>query len=147
MNRLRAVADWLERILRAILWALEQRLAIAALALLAAIVVVAILWWQSSDEVRNFGLLAGGVVAVALAIWRSRVAERQADTAEATRLDARFELGLRMLQDEREAIQLDGLSILEQLLAEYPDAYGSQIVELIDRHLTSQHIGDTDGNL
>ena len=147
MSRLRAVADWLERILRAILWALEQRLAIAALALLAAIVVVAILWWQSSDEVRNFGLLAGGVVAVALAIWRSRVAERQADTAEATRLDARFELGLRMLQDEREAIQLDGLSILEQLLAEYPDAYGSQIVELIDRHLTSQHIGDTDGNL
>ena len=147
MNRLRAVADWLERILRAILWALEQRLAIATLALLAAIVVVAILWWQSSDEVRNFGLLAGGVVAVALAIWRSRVAERQADTAEATRLDARFELGLRMLQDEREAIQLDGLSILEQLLAEYPDAYGSQIVELIDRHLTSQHIGDTDGNL
>ena len=52
-----------------------------------------------------------------------------------------------MLQDEREAIQLDGLSILERLLAEYPDAYGSQIVELIDRHLTSQHIGDTDDNL
>ena len=147
MNRLRAVADWLERILRAILWALEQRLAIAALALLAAIVIVAILWWQSSDEVRNFGLLAGGVAAVALAIWRSRVAERQADTAEATRLDARFELGLRMLQDEREAIQLDGLSILERLLAEYPDAYGAQVVELIDRHLTSQHIGDDNDDL
>ena len=146
MSRLRAVPDWLERILRAILWSLEQRLAIAAFALLAAIVVVAILWWQSSDEVRNFGLLAGGVVAGALAIWRSRVAERQADTAEAARLDARFELGLRMLQDEREAVPIDGLRILQRLADEYPDSYGVQIAEMFDRRSEGTSEGDFDGH-
>ena len=139
-----AAADWPERALRVVLWRLEARLASTTIALLAVIAVVAAVWWESSDEVRNFGLLAGGVVAVALAIWRSRVAERQAETAEAARLDAQFELGLRMLQDERENIQLDGLAILERLFAEYPEAYGARIVELMDRRLEQRREGDVD---
>ena len=144
MTRLRAAADWPERALRALLWLLEARLAATTVALLAVIAVVASFWWDSSDEVRNFGLLAGGVVAVALAIWRSRVAERQAATAEATRLDAQFELGVRMLQDERETIQLDGASILDRLLAEYPEVYGPLIVELLDRRRDPQRGADAD---
>ena len=144
MRRLRAAADWPERALRVVLWRLEARLASTTVALLGVIAVVAAVWWESSDEARNFGLLAGGVVAVALAIWRSRVAERQAETAEAARLDAQFELGLRMLQDERENIQLDGLAILERLFAEYPEAYGTLIVELMDRRLEQRREGDVD---
>ncbi len=144
MRRLRAAANWPERALRVVLWRLEARLASTTVALLGVIAVVAAVWWESSDEVRNFGLLAGGVVAVALAIWRSRVAERQAETAEAARLDAQFELGLRMLQDERENIQLDGLAILERLFAEYPEAYGALIVELMDRRLEQRREGDVD---
>ena len=133
MTRLRAWADWPERALRAVLWRLEERLALTTAALLILIVIVAVLWWDSSDAVRNFGLIAGGVAAGALAIWRSRVAERQAATAERARLDARFELGLRMFQDRREIIRLDGLAILGRLLDEYPAEYGEQIVELLDR--------------
>lgn len=144
MRRLRAAADWPERALRALLWRLEARLAVTTVALLAVIAVVAVFWWDSSDEVRNFGLLAGGVVAVALAIWRSRVAERQAATAEAARLDAQFELGLRMLQDERESIQIDGMSVLRRLFAEYPDAYGELIVEVMDRRLDRLREGVAD---
>ncbi len=134
MTRLRAAADWPERTLRALLSWLEERLAATVVALLGLIAAVAVLWWDSSDEVRNFGLLAGGIVAVALAIWRSRVAERQATTAEAARLDARFELGLRMLQDERERVRLDGLAVLGQLLDEYPEEYGRQVVGTMDRY-------------
>ena len=133
MTRLRAAADWPERALRAVLWRLEDRLALTTAALLIIIVIVAVLWWDSSDAVRNFALIAGGVAAGALAIWRSRVAERQAATAERARLDARFELGLRMFQDRQEIIRLDGLAILGRLLNEYPAEYGEQIVELMDR--------------
>lgn len=144
MRRLRTAADWPERALRALLWRLEARLAVTTAALLAVIAVVAVFWWDSSDDVRNFGLLAGGVVAVALAIWRSRVAERQAATAEAARLDAQFELGLRMFQDEREMVRMDGLAVLRRLLAAYPEAYGAQIVDVLDRRLGEQRDGDTD---
>ena len=133
MTRLRTAADWPERALRAVLWRLEDRLALTTAALLVVIVIVAVLWWDSSDAVRNFALIAGGVAAGALAIWRSRVAERQAATAERARLDARFELGLRMFQDRQEIIRLDGLAILGRLLNEYPAEYGEQIVELMDR--------------
>ena len=144
MRRLRTAADWPEQALRALLWRLEARLAVTTAALLAVIAVVAVFWWDSSDEVRNFGLLAGGVVAVALAIWRSRVAERQAATAEAARLDAQFELGLRMLQDEREMVQLDGMSMLDRLLAEYPDTYGPLIADVMDRRLDRLGEGGAD---
>ena len=133
MTRLRTAVDWPERALRAVLWRLEDRLALTTAALLIIIVIVAVLWWDSSDAVRNFALIAGGVAAGALAIWRSRVAERQAATAERARLDARFELGLRMFQDRQEIIRLDGLAILGRLLNEYPAEYGEQIVELMDR--------------
>ncbi len=133
MTRLRTAADWPERALRAVLWRLEDRLALTTAALLVVIVIVAVRWWDSSDAVRNFALIAGGVAAGALAIWRSRVAERQAATAERARLDARFELGLRMFQDRQEIIRLDGLAILGRLLDEYPAEYGEQIMELMDR--------------
>ena len=145
MTRLRAAADWPERALRALLSWLEERLAATVVALLGLIAAVAVLWWDSSDEVRNFGLLAGGIVAVALAIWRSRVAERQATTAEAARLDARFELGLRMLQDERERVRLDGLAVLGQFLDEYPEEYGRQVVRTMDRYRAAPLEGDDNG--
>lgn len=145
MTRLRAAADWPERALRALLSWLEERLAATVVALLGLIAAVAVFWWDSSDEVRNFGLLAGGIVAVALAIWRSRVAERQATTAEAARLDARFELGLRMLQDERERVRLDGLAVLGQLLDEYPEEYGRQVVRTMDRYRAVPLEGDDNG--
>ena len=145
MTRLRAAADWPERALRALLSWLEERLAATVVALLGLIAAVAVFWWDSSDEVRNFGLLAGGIVAVALAIWRSRVAERQATTAEAARLDARFELGLRMLQDERERVRLDGLAVLGQLLDEYPEEYGRQVVRTMDRYRAAPLEDDDNG--
>lgn len=133
MTRLRAWADWPERALRAVLWRLEDRLALTTAALLIIIVIVAVLWWDSSDAVRNFGLIAGGVAAGALAIWRSRVAERQAATAERARLDARFETGLRMLQDERLDVQQDGTDLLERLADEHPEGYDAAVTALFDR--------------
>ena len=133
MTRLRAAADWPERALRAVLWRLEDRLALTTAALLVVIVIVAVLWWDSSDAVRNFALIAGGVAAGALAIWRSRVAERQAATAEQARLDARFEMGLRMLQDERPHVQLDGTDLLERLANDYPEGYDAMVTALFDR--------------
>ena len=56
--------------------------------------------WLIADEsgsttIRNIGLLVGGVVAIALAVWRSRVAGRQAATAERGLLNERYQKGCR----------------------------------------------------
>ncbi len=50
-----------------------------------------------SITVRNVGLVIGGVVAILLAVWRSNVAQRQANTAQQTLLNERYQRGAEML--------------------------------------------------
>ena len=60
--------------------------AASIIALLASVLLSGIFWgWLKSESnastIRNVALVVGGVVAGLLAMWRSMVAERQADTA------------------------------------------------------------------
>ena len=62
---------------------------------------------SGSTTVRNVGLVIGGIVAILLAVWRSRVAERQASaaqrqahTARQTLLNERYQRGAEMLGSE-----------------------------------------------
>ena len=50
-----------------------------------------------SATVRNMGVVIGGVIAIVLAVWRSMVAERQADTAQQGLLNERYQKGAEML--------------------------------------------------
>ena len=90
-----------------------------------------------SSILRNVGLIVGGIVAVLLAMWRSLVAERQAQaafsqarTAERQSittlqsfLNDRYDQGTRKLESDDPSVRLDGIDALKRLSKEHPDRY------------------------
>ena len=142
--RLRLLAGWLERGLRAGLSHAESRLAVVTVVALIGVAIVAVFTWNSSAEVRNFGLIVAAMIALPLAIWRSRVGERQAEaarrqaeTAHREMLDARFQHALEMLASPDLALWLIARRALQRLAAEYPDEYEGQVEEVLD--ILEQH--------
>ena len=92
---------------------------------------------SGSTTVRNVGLVIGGVVAIVLAVWRSRVAarqasaaQRQADTAQQDLLNERYEKGAEMLGSDVLAIRLGGIYALQRLAEEHPRQYHVQVMQL-----------------
>ena len=90
-----------------------------------------------STTIRNLGLIIGGVIAIILAVWRSRVAERQAGTAQAqadiaqqSLLNERYQRGAEMLGSPVLPVRLGGIFALRRLAEEHPEQYHIQIVEL-----------------
>ena len=92
---------------------------------------------SGSTTVRNIGLVIGGVVAALLAVWRSRVAERQADaaqrqveTAQRSLLNERYQQGAEMLGSDFLTVRLGGIFALQRLAEEHPEQYHIQIMQL-----------------
>lgn len=90
-----------------------------------------------SATLRNVGLLIGGVIAIILALWRSRVAERQADTAlrqsktaERGLLNERYQKGAEMLGNKVISVRLGGIYALRRLAEQHPQEYHIQIMQL-----------------
>ncbi len=94
--------------------------------------------------IRNLGLVIGGFIAILLAIWRSRVAEKQADTAQrqaenATKtasaterqvtlalesfLDKRYAEGVRMLGSDTAFIRSAGVDTVDRLARDHPEKF------------------------
>ena len=84
-----------------------------------------------STTLRNLGLLIGGVIAIILAVWRSKVAEGQADTAQQSLLNERHQQGAEMLGSEILSVRLGGIYALWRLAEEHPEEYHIQIMELL----------------
>ena len=104
--------------------------AIAAVALL-------IMFWEwlsggesGSTTIRNIALVAAGLIALPLAIWRGVVAERQASTAQQGLLNERYQKGAEMLGSEVLSVRLGGIYALQRLAEEYPEHYHIQIKRL-----------------
>ena len=92
--------------------------------------------WFSDDEpvssvIRNLVLAVAAVVGLPLAIWRSMVAERQADTAQQGLLNERYQKGAEMLGDEVLAVRLGGIYALLRLAESHPRQYYIQVIELL----------------
>ena len=94
-------------------------------------------WEELGDEeeslsttVRNVSLVIGAVAAILIAVWRSRVAELQADAAQQTLLNERYQRGAEMLGSEVLGVRLAGIYALESLAKEHPRQYHIQIVNL-----------------
>ena len=85
---------------------------------------------SGSTTIRNLGLVIGGVVAIVLAVWRSSIAKRQADTAEHGLLNERYQRGAEMLGSEVLAVRLGGIYALQRLAQEHPKQYHIQIMRL-----------------
>ena len=110
-------------------------------------------WFQSagssleesnSTTLRNLGLVIGAIIAGILAIWRSAVADRQANatnrqadvaqaqasTAQESLRHDRYQRGAEMLGSELLPVRLAGISALKRLAADYPEEYHLQVMEL-----------------
>ncbi len=138
----------------------EDRLGPIALLVLVAVVVLPIGFWgwlsggeSNSTTIRNLGLVVGGVAAILLAVWRSRVAERQADaahrqveTAEHGLLNERYQQGAEMLGSDVLSVRLGGIYALQRLANEHPQEYHVQIMRLLCafvRNPTVESYGET----
>ena len=84
-----------------------------------------------STTVRNIGLVVGGIEAILVAIWRSVVSGRQADTAAGTLLNERYQRGAEMLGDKSLPVRLAGIYALRRLAIEHPVDYHVQVMELL----------------
>ena len=74
--------------------------------------------------------MVAGVIALLFAYWRSRVAERQANTAQQGLLNDRYQKGAEMLGNEVLAVRLGGIYALQRLAEEHPEQYHVQIMRL-----------------
>lgn len=95
-----------------------------------------IFWgWLSGGEsgsttIRNIALVAAGPIALALALWRSLVADRQAKTAQQVLSNERYQKGAEMLGSEVLSVRLGGIYALQCLAEEHPEKYHVQIMRL-----------------
>ncbi len=140
---------------------------------------VFVVWWfrvwlstvppngeSPSTTIRNVGLVIGGIIAMVLAIWRSIVADcqaqasqclaetshhqaetshGQAETSERGLLNERYQKGAEMLGSKILIVRLGGIYALQRLAKEHAEQYHVQIMRLFCafvRHPT-EHKDDT----
>ena len=87
--------------------------------------------------IRNFGLLIIAVIALSLAIWRSKVAARQAtaaqnqsETAQLGLLNERYQKGAEMLGSSVLSVRLGGIYALHRLAEDHPEQYHNEVMRL-----------------
>ena len=104
---------------------------------IAVLVVLSVVFWEwlndgesGSMTIRNVALVVAGAIALALALWRSRVADRQANTAQQSLLNERYQKGAEMLGSEVLSVRLGGVYALQSLAQEHPGQYHVQIMRL-----------------
>ena len=90
-----------------------------------------------STTIRNISLPILALVALQVAVWRSTVAERQADAAQQqvdssrqSLLNERYQKGAEMLGSEVLSVRLGGIYALGRLALEHPEQYHIPIVLL-----------------
>ena len=134
---------WTSRIVRWILTFAEPRIALLAGVLLIVVIVLWVAVPEQSDAIRNFGLVIAAIVALPIAIWRSRVAERQADTAQQSVLNERYQKSAEMLGSSVLSVRLGGIYALERLAWEHPAQYHVEVMKLLFAFIR-QPIADED---
>ncbi len=110
---------------------------------------------SASETLRNLGLLLAAAIGLPIAIWRSTVAERQADaarrqsdTAGQMLLNDRFQKGAEMLgHAEIESVRIGGIYALSRLAREYPESFHIPVMQLLStfvvdrtREETPEHV-------
>ena len=130
--------SWVRNVTHRFLGFLEDRLALFTLLVLIAEFTFAVLFWcwlstgeSGSTTIRNFGLVVAATVGLPIAIWRSKVAERQAKTAQRGLLNERYQKGSEMLGSGELPVRLGGIYSLERLAREHPGDYHTQIMNLL----------------
>ncbi len=117
------------------------------------LVVVTLVWiifpeWLTGGEsasttIRNLGLIIAAMVGLPLAVWRSLIAERQAETAQHNLLNERFHKGAEMLgHPQLRSVRLGGIYALARLASEHPESFHLQVMQLFAAFVVSQTTTD-----
>ena len=137
-HAVRSAWSWITHVVRsAWSWITHAVPAWSWITILVVLMVTAVIvnWdWLSIESngstIRNIGLVAAAIIALPLAIWRSIVAERQAETAQRGLLNERYQKGADMLGSEKLTVRLGGIYALAWLAREYPGDYHTPIMSL-----------------
>ena len=109
-------------------------------------------WLQENGEMlRNVSFLVAAGVGLPLAIWRTKTADRQADTAQQSLLNERYQKGAEMLGNSALAVRMGGIYALQRLAEDHPEQFYIQMMELLcafvrqptkDRNLKRRQMDD-----
>ena len=138
MRFLRKFDRWVCNCTHRSLGFVEDRLAPLTLMVLAAVLTPSIWFWDSwrGEEsvgmaIRNLGLVIAAIAALPLAIWRSKVAARQAATAQRVLLYERYQKGAEMLGSAVLPVRLGGIYALGELAREHTEDYHTNVMSLL----------------
>ena len=109
-----------------------------------------------STTARNLGLVAGGLIAIWVAIWRGVVADRQArssqdqakaalneaETSQRGLLNERYQKGAEMLGSRARYVLVGGIYALTRLAQENPDQYRDQVEKLLSVFIESPPLAE-----
>ena len=125
-------------VIRRILSFAEHRMALLAGLALAVVVAVSAVYWDETEQIRNVGLVVAAIIALPVAVWRSRVADQQvgvaqqqADIAQQSVLNERYQKSAEMLGSAVLSVRLGGIVALERLALEHPAQYHAEVMKLL----------------
>ena len=131
----RGVDRWLNQSVRGVFGFVETRLGPITVVVIVVVVALSIVFWDrlsngesGSTTIRNLGLVIAALVALPLAVWRSRVAQLQAETAQRELSNRLYQQGAEMLASEDLSVRLDGIYTLERLAKDEPEQYHVQVM-------------------
>ena len=135
MNRLLQIVGWIDRNIRKKTWVWFTYYPVLVLVL---VVILAISYWDKlsaweseSATIGNLAFLVFAIIGLALAIWRGAVADKQADTAQQSLLNERYQKGAEMLGSDLLSVRLAGIYALGLLRREHPKRYHVQVMQLL----------------
>ena len=86
---------------------------------------------SATSTIRNLVLIWGAPLAMGLAVWRSMVAQRQAEIAQRGLLADRYQRAVEMLSHDLDSMRIGGIHALVDLTREDPDEYKGKVVKLL----------------
>ena len=89
---------------------------------------------KHSETIRNLVLIVGTPVAIILAVWRSRVAAKQAEIAQRGLLADRYQRAVEMTGHELASIRIGGIFSLQDLALEHHDEYRSKVLNFLSAY-------------
>ena len=127
------------------------------LGVLAFIAVVTTMVWDDlgnpievsrAEAVRNLALVAGGIVALIIAVWRSKAAQDQVNVSDLDRLDRLYLEGVSLLSDRSSVGRRAGIRMLGQLAKRNPSVFREEVVRVLCEFARgSTEVDESGGNV
>ena len=93
-----------------------------------------------SAMIRNVALVWGGIVGIGLATWRSVIAEKQAETAQANMLNDRYQKAVELLTEDKVYIRIGAIHAIRNLAFQNPQEFCERAMSLLAALQDSQKI-------